>query len=211
VTPSALVKLLIVDDDEDDLYLIKDALSEVSRTRYAITTASSSLLAMVELSKANFDVILSDYRLGAVTGVDFIKSVRASGIDTPIILLTGISDATVDNAALEAGSSDFIPKTAITGDVLDRSVRYALAHADRQRVLQSILKNTKSGISVMNSDGQETLSNSQMANFAKKAFGEVSDARQQLVKMAYACEQHDIVIGSVVLCPMVVLFWLYMT
>jgi diguanylate cyclase (GGDEF)-like protein len=199
VTPGATVKLLIVDDDEDDLYLIKDALSEVTRTRYAITTASSSLLAMVELSKASFDVIFSDYRLGAVTGVDFINSVRSAGIDTPIILLTGISDAMVDNAALEAGSSDFIPKTAITADVLDRSVRYALAHADRQRVLQSILKNTKSGISVMDSEGQETLSNSQMANFAKRAFGEVSDARQQLVKMAYACEQKDIVIGSVVL------------
>jgi diguanylate cyclase (GGDEF)-like protein len=199
VTPGATVKLLIVDDDEDDLYLIKDALSEVTRTRYAITTASSSLLAMVELSKVSFDVIFSDYRLGAVTGVDFINSVRSAGIDTPIILLTGISDAMVDNAALEAGSSDFIPKTAITADVLDRSVRYALAHADRQRVLQSILKNTKSGISVMDSEGQETLSNSQMANFAKRAFGEVSDARQQLVKMAYACEQKDIVIGSVVL------------
>ena len=90
--PSTTVKVLIVDDDEDDLYLITDALSEVTRTRYAITTASSSLLAMVELSKSSFDVIFSDYRLGAVTGVDFIKSVRAAGIDTPIILLTGISD-----------------------------------------------------------------------------------------------------------------------
>jgi diguanylate cyclase (GGDEF)-like protein len=199
VTLGATIKLLIVDDDEDDLYLIKDALSEVTRTRYAITTASSSLLAMVELSKSSFDIIFSDYRLGAVTGVDFINGVRAAGIETPIILLTGISDAMVDNAALEAGSSDFIPKTAITSDVLDRSVRYAMAHADRQRVLQSILKNTKSGISVLDVNGRETLSNNQMANFAKRAFGEEADAKQQLVKLAYACEQKDIVVGSVVL------------
>jgi diguanylate cyclase (GGDEF)-like protein len=199
VTPGAIIKLLIVDDDEDDLYLIKDALSEVTRTRYAITTASSSLLAMVELSKSNFDVIFSDYRLGAVTGVDFINSVRAAGIDTPIILLTGISDAMVDNAALEAGSSDFIPKTAITADVLDRSVRYAMAHANRQRVLQSILNNTKSGISVLDADGQETLSNNQMANFAKRAFGDRADAKKQLVKLAVSTEKKDIVVGSVVL------------
>jgi diguanylate cyclase (GGDEF)-like protein len=198
VTLGVTIKVLIVDDDEDDLYLIKDALSEVTRTRYAVTTASSSLLAMVELSKGSFDVIFSDYRLGAVTGVDFINSVRSAGIETPIILLTGISDAKVDNAALEAGSSDFIPKTAVTGDVLDRSVRYALAHADRQRLLQSILKNTKSGISVMNAEGRETLCNSQMSNFAKRAFGEVFDAKQQLVKLAYACDQKDLVIGPVV-------------
>jgi diguanylate cyclase (GGDEF)-like protein len=199
VTPDVTIRLLIVDDDEDDLYLIKDALSEVTRTRYAITTASSSLLAMVELSNASFDVIFSDYRLGAVTGVDFINSVRAAGIETPIILLTGISDAMVDNAALEAGSSDFIPKTAITADVLDRSVRYAMAHANRQRVLQSILKNTKSGISVLDVDGRETLSNAQMANFAKRAFGEDADAKQQLVALAHSCDQKDIVVGSVVL------------
>ncbi len=199
MTSGAAIKLLIVDDDEDDLYLIKDALSEVTRTRYAITTASSSLLAMVELSNSSFDVIFSDYRLGAVTGVDFINSVRAAGIETPIILLTGISDAMVDNAALEAGSSDFIPKTAITGDVLDRSVRYAMAHANRQSVLQSILKNTKSGISVMDADGRVTLSNSQMANFAIRAFGDESAAKEKLVELAYSCEQKDIVVGSVVL------------
>ena len=192
------IRLLIVDDDEDDLYLITEALREVTRTRYAITTASSSLFAMVELAKNSFDVIFSDYRLGAVTGVDFINSVRAAGIDTPIILLTGISDHLVDNAALKAGSSDFIPKTAITADVLDRSVRYALAHADRQRLLQSILKNTKSAISVRNGSGTETLCNAQMTRFAKLAYGDLPDAKQQLVNVAYASAQKDIVIGSVV-------------
>jgi diguanylate cyclase (GGDEF)-like protein len=198
VSQSERVKLLIVDDDEDDLYLITDALSEVTRTSYAITTVSSSLLAMVELSKSSFDVIFSDYRLGAVTGVDFINSVRAAGIDTPIILLTGISDHLVDNAALKAGSSDFIPKTAITPDVLDRSVRYALAHANRQSLLQSILKNTKSGISVMNSDGTESLCNSQMANFARLAFGDAPEAKQRLTQLAYASVEKDLVVGSTV-------------
>jgi diguanylate cyclase (GGDEF)-like protein len=192
------IRLLIVDDDEDDLYLITEALNEVTRTRYAITTASSSLFAMAELAKNNFDVIFSDYRLGAFTGVDFINSVRAAGIDTPIILLTGISDHLVDNAALKAGSSDFIPKTAITADVLDRSVRYALAHADRQRLLQSILKNTKSAISVRTASGTETLCNAQMTHFAKLAFGDAPDAKQQLVNLSYASAKKDIVIGSVV-------------
>jgi diguanylate cyclase (GGDEF)-like protein len=193
------IRLLIVDDDEDDLYLITDALSEVTRTRYAIKTAGSALKAMVELSNGIFDVIFSDYRLGAFTGVDFIKSVRAAGIDTPIILLTGISDHLVDNAALQAGSSDFIPKTAITADVLDRSVRYAIAHADRQRLLQSILKNTKSGISVRNAAGAETLWNAQLSNFATMAFGEEGDARTRLVQLAYASDQQDLVLESVIL------------
>ena len=199
MTMGSSVRVLIVDDDEDDLYLITDVLTQVANTYYNITTASSSLLAMVELSKATFDVIFSDYRLGAVTGIDFINSVRGAGIDTPIILLTGISDQLVDNAALKAGSSDFISKTALNPDVLDRSVRYSIAHANRQRLLQSILKNTKSGIAVMNSDGTESLANSQMSQFAKRVFGDTADGKQQLIDMAFASEQQDIFLGTMVL------------
>jgi diguanylate cyclase (GGDEF)-like protein len=193
------VRVLIVDDDEDDLYLITDVLTQVANTHYNITTASSSLLAIAELSKSKFDVIFSDYRLGAVTGIDFINSVRAAGIDTPIILLTGISDQLVDNAALKAGSSDFISKTALNPDVLDRSVRYSIAHANRQRLLQSILKNTKSGIAVMNSDGSENLANGQMTKFAKTAFGDSADCKQQLIELAFASEHQDIFWGNMVL------------
>jgi diguanylate cyclase (GGDEF)-like protein len=199
LTNGQTIRLLIVDDDEDDLYLITEALSEVTRTRYAVTTASSSLSAMVELSKAKFDVIFSDYRLGTYTGVDFINNVRGAGIDTPIILLTGLSDHLVDNAALQAGSSDFIPKTAISPEVLDRSVRYALAHANRQKLLQSILKNTKSGICVRHADGTETMWNDQLSVFAQLAFGNAQGARRQLVDLAYAAEKKDLTIGSIVL------------
>jgi diguanylate cyclase (GGDEF)-like protein len=198
MTPSTPTKVLIVDDDEDDLYLITDALSEVANTRYDITTASSPLLAMLELSKTTFDVIFSDYRLGAATGVDLINSVRGAGIDTPIILLTGISDQLIDNAALKAGSSDFIPKTSLNPDVLDRSVRYSLAHANRQRVLQSILKNTKSGIAVLEPDGTESLANAQMAQFAKQALGQDVDGKKRLIELAFSSTEKDIVLGDMV-------------
>jgi diguanylate cyclase (GGDEF)-like protein len=193
------IRLLIVDDDDDDLFLITEALNEVTRTRYDVTTAPSAMLAMVELSKGQFDVIFSDYRLGTYTGVDFINNVRGAGLDTPIILLTGISDHLVDNAALQAGSSDFIPKTAITADVLDRSIRYSLAHANRQRLLQSILKNTKSGICVRSAEGTETLWNAQFLQFAKLTFGDTPQARRQLVNLAYDSQQNDLSFENIVL------------
>ncbi len=193
------IKVLIVDDDEDDLYLITDALKQVVNNRYDITTASSALLAMRELSLNSFDVIFSDYRLGAVTGIDFINGVRSAGIDTPIILLTGISDQLVDNAALKAGSSDFISKTSLNPDVLDRSVRYSLAHGNRQRLLQSILKNTKSAIAVMNQDGSESLANRQMSQFAQLAFGDLADSKRKLIEIAFASEKQDIFLGEMVL------------
>jgi diguanylate cyclase len=196
-----VVKLLIVDDDEDDTYLIVDALQQVTRTRYAITTVTSPLKAMTELAKQNFDVIFSDYRLGALTGVDFINSVRDAHIETPIILLTGISDHLVDNAALKAGSSDFICKTGLTPDILDRSVRYALAHADRQRMLRTILKSAGTGIAVVDEDGQISLCNDQFTNLARMALDGAKDASKQLVAKIKAGVTKDIVVGQLVLEP----------
>lgn len=196
MTKGTTVKTLIVDDDEDDLFLIMDALSAVETTRYEVTALSSPYLAMGELAKVTFDVIFCDYRMGALTGIDFINKVRSAGIDTPIILLTGISDQLIDDAALKAGSSDFIPKTSLTPDALDRSVRYALAHAARQRLMQSILTNTRSGIAVIDADGNETLSNSQLEQFARLAFGESADARNRLIKKVLTSEVKDIVIGN---------------
>jgi diguanylate cyclase (GGDEF)-like protein len=192
------IKLLVVDDDEDDLFLIAEALGEVEGTRYGVTTASSPLSAMSALSKDSFDVIFSDYRLGPVTGIDFINHVRAAGIDTPIILLTGLADQIIDEAALKAGASDFVPKTSINPDVLDRSVRYALAHADRQRLLQTVLKSTISGVAVLDAGGQLTLWNPRFTDFATSAFGDGQGRLERLVELAMGAEEKDIAVGDLI-------------
>jgi diguanylate cyclase (GGDEF)-like protein len=189
------IRVLVVDDDEDDIYLITDALSEVEGTRYSIATAHSVLAAMTELSKAAFDVIFSDYRLGPVTGINFITSVRAAGIDTPIILLTGVADSVIDDQALKAGSSDFVPKIAITPDVLDRSVRYALAHAERQRLLQTVLRSTISGVAVLDAEGKPTLWNPRFIEFAQSAFGDSPTRLSQLVALTLNAAQKDVIVG----------------
>ena len=190
------VKCLIVDDDEDDLYLITDALHEVEGTRYHVATAHSALAAMSDLAKSTYDVIFSDYRLGPVTGIDFIKSVRSAGIDTPIILLTGVADSVIDDQALKAGSSDFVPKIAINPDVLDRSVRYAMAHADRQRLLHTVLRSTISGVVVLDKEGAATLWNPRFIEFAQDAFGEDQSRLTRLVELAKSSTEKDVRLGS---------------
>jgi diguanylate cyclase (GGDEF)-like protein len=190
------IRLLIVDDDDDDLYLINDALSEVTETRYEVTSVNSALAAMPMLSANTYDVIISDYRLGYVTGIDFIRNVRLAGIDTPIILLTGLPGHLVDKAALEAGASDFLPKASLAGTVIDRSVRYAMAHADRQRLLNAVLKTTISGMAVLDATGVLTLWNPRFVEFAEAAFAGDPDYLRKLVDLALANSERDIEIGS---------------
>jgi diguanylate cyclase (GGDEF)-like protein len=111
----------------------------------------------------------------------------------------------VDNAALQAGSSDFLSKTGLTPDTLDRSVRYALAHADRQRMLQTILKNTQTGIVVLDQDGGISLSNGQFQNMARTAFGDLGDAAKELIAVSMSAQTNDLVVGSLVLEPHITL------
>lgn len=193
------VKLLIVDDDDDDIYLINDALSEVAETHYEVTSVNSALAAMSKLAATTFDVIISDYRLGYVTGIDFIKNVRIAGIDTPIILLTGLAGHLIDKAALEAGASDFLPKGSITGAIIDRSVRYALAHADRQRLLHAVLKSTLSGIAVLDSNGNLSLWNPRYIEFAEAAFGSDPERLRKLADLVLQGSGKDIEIGGMTL------------
>ncbi len=190
------IRLLIIDDDEDDLYLINDALSEVTETRYHSTTVKSALAAMAKLAAESFDVIISDYRLDHGTGIEFIKNVRLTGIDTPFILLTGLAGHLIDRAALEAGASDFLPKASLTGEILDRSIRYAMAHADRQRLLTAVLKATTSGVAVVNSAGELTLWNSRFSEFSETVFG---DDRARLNRFADLVRRNiarDITVGD---------------
>ncbi len=190
------VKLLIVDDDEEDLYLINDALGEVVEARYDVTTVSSALAAMAKLAANTYDVIISDYRLGPVTGVDFIKNIRLAGIDTPVILLTGLAGHLIDKAALEAGASDFLPKASLAGAVLDRSIRYARAHADRQRLLHAVLKTTISGMAVLDANRVLTLWNPRFTEFAEAGFGTDQDRLGKLVDLAMKSGEQDIEIGD---------------
>jgi diguanylate cyclase (GGDEF)-like protein len=193
------VRLLIVDDDDDDIYLINDALSEVTETRYAVTAVNSALAAMAKLAAAPFDVIISDYRLGHVTGIDFIRNLRLAGIETPVVLLTGLAGHMIDKEALEAGASDFLPKASITGQIIDRSVRYAMAHAERQRLLHAVLKSTVSGIAVLEENGRLNLWNPRFAEFAEAAFAGDPDRLRKLADLTLQNASNDIAIGDLTL------------
>lgn len=166
--------VLILDDDEDDIFLIKDAIEEIEDHDYVVDSTNSPDEAEKLLSEGKPDIVLCDYRMGHITGIEFIKNQRENGTDTPIILLTGMTDRSTDEAALNAGASDFISKININPDNLDRSIRYALANTQRQRVVRSILENVNAGVALVSSEFEPTLWNPEFESIVKYATG-VSD------------------------------------
>src|SRR5438128_2356347 len=102
-----MIKVLLVDDDEDDYILTRDLLSEIKGANYILDWADSFNNAIQLIPQNLHDVYLIDYRLGEFSGIDLIQKVSDKGFRKPIIVLTGQQDGGIDLLALKAGASDY--------------------------------------------------------------------------------------------------------
>jgi PAS domain S-box/diguanylate cyclase (GGDEF) domain len=122
------IKVLLIEDDEDDYLLTSDLLGEVKEARYDIQWVPKYADALAVLCGGDFDVCLIDYQLGAGTGIELMREALANGCPVPMILLTGQGDKDIDNEATEAGAADYLIKGVVESHVLERAIRYAIAH-----------------------------------------------------------------------------------
>lgn len=127
---TGLIKLLIVDDDEDDCILVQDLLDEMPGLHYELQCAPTFEEGREWLSRNAHDLCLMDYRLGARDGIELLTEATQLGFTGPIILLTGMASAEVDRQALDAGAVDYLAKAELSPERLARSIRYALARRD---------------------------------------------------------------------------------
>ncbi len=145
--------VLLVEDDRDDFFLTQDVLQSVPNHKYSVVWAGSYERANLELLERTYDIALVDYRIGERTGLEFIREAGRKFPDTPMILLTGVSDPHIDRAAEAAGAADFLEKGAITPELLDRSIRYACKNARRRAILDAVLSNSAAGIVALDRAG----------------------------------------------------------
>src|SRR5262245_40595338 len=104
------IRVLLVEDDEDDFILTRDLLQEIPGTRFQLDWISTYALALASMLKNDHDVYLLDYRLSGHNGVELLREARQVGCRGPIIFLTGQGGQTLDLEAMRAGASEFLVK-----------------------------------------------------------------------------------------------------
>lgn len=151
------LRVLLVDDDEEDYLITSEVILEIPGAGYHITWKSSFDAALEELATGVYDVLVFDYRLGGETGIDLLREVMARKYPAPVILLTGQHDEDIDKQAICLGALDYLIKGKITPDSFERSVRHALAHFrtmkqlhDSNAFLQSIIDALSSEVAILN-------------------------------------------------------------
>ena len=134
------VKILLVDDDEDDYILTEDMLKAAAPWSYELEWVSQYTEALQRIRENEYDVCLIDYRLGGQDGLALFSEAFEGGVQTPFIMLTGQRDQAIDQKAMEAGAVDFLVKGQTDGYLLERSIRYALERARVKKAEQEVIQ-----------------------------------------------------------------------
>ncbi len=103
------IRVLMVEDSEDDATLIA---RELRRGGYelAFTRVDSAEAMRAALTRESWDLVICDYSMPHFTGVDALKLLRATGLETPFIFVSGTIGEDTAVAALKQGAQDYIMK-----------------------------------------------------------------------------------------------------
>jgi len=138
------VKVLVIEDDEDDFVILKHFLSKINTEDYDVYWCNDYDDAEGEILKDEHDIYLIDHFLGKGEGIEIIEKIRERNILKPLILLTGAGNYNVDEKAMAKGASDFIVKKEIRSDTLERSLRYAVERYNQQLFIRGQEKKYRS-------------------------------------------------------------------
>lgn len=133
------IKVLLIEDDPDHAFIFQEILRD-EKTPASITHSEKLSLALERLSSEQFDIVVSDLGLPDSQGIETFLSIHSRFPDIPIIVLTGMDDEGLALKAVQGGAQDYLVKGSVEGDLLIRSMRYAI---ERQKMIAQLEKNLK--------------------------------------------------------------------
>ena len=128
------IRLLVIDDNPDQITLTKRALRDLPE--YVIDSALDATTGLKKATEQPFDVILCDYRLPEMNGIEVLKRLRAAHVDVPLVLETSAGSERVAVEAIKEGASDYIVKDVNLKDILPTVIGRAIEHhkAKQERI-----------------------------------------------------------------------------
>ena len=126
-----VLRVLLVEDDDGDAWLVQRALAESERTVHEIRHVRRVVDAVDELGgSAEIDIVVSDLNLPDSLGNDTVTHLRGA-TQLPLVILTGAHRYDAGLAALEAGAQDYVPKGDHGLGLLEKTILFAI---ERRRV-----------------------------------------------------------------------------
>lgn len=132
-----IIRILIIDDDKDDFIITGDYIKDIDSAIFEIDWCYNFNEALEHMKQRKHDIYFVDYRLGAKTGLDLIKDATLNDCEEPIVLLTGKGNRVVDKEAMQVGAADYLIKTELNTEKLERCIRYSMGRAASLKALKA--------------------------------------------------------------------------
>lgn len=167
---SKQIHALLIEDDPDDILLLKETLNEVGLGKIKLDTADLLSRGLIQLSGYSYDVILLDLNLPDSRGLDTLTTTIKRFPKIPVVVLSGLADDTITTEAVRKGAQDFLVKGEISGPLVMRVVRYAIERKQVEAVLRAsesryrtLVETSPYGITLADLEGKLLLCNQQAA------------------------------------------------
>jgi PAS domain S-box-containing protein len=130
------VKVLLIEDNPDDVELIKRKLSRSSDATFEIVVAKNLKEGLDHLEGDNCNIVVSDLGLPDSSGLDTVSKILAKTPRLPVVVLSGFDDESTAVKAVHLGAQDYLVKGQMEGRQMERSLFYAIERSRLQLELE---------------------------------------------------------------------------
>src|SRR5271156_617544 len=120
-----LPPVLVVDDEKNMRLSLQTVLKDEG---YAVRAVESAEAALELLAQEEFFMVITDARLGGMSGYEFLKKIRAQKPDLPALMLTAYATPKLAVEAIRSGAIDYLPKPFEPEELLHAVARCAERH-----------------------------------------------------------------------------------
>lgn len=168
--PSQQIHALLIEDDPDDVLLLKDCLAEIGMGKIKLDYTDRLSRGLIQLNSGIYDVILLDLNLPDSRGLDTLNTTIKRFPKIPVVVLSGLADDAITIEAVRRGAQDYLVKGDINGPLVMRVIRYAIERKQVEAVLRAsearyrtLVETSPNGITLADLEGNVVLCNQQAA------------------------------------------------
>lgn len=103
-----VVRVLMVDDNKEHVNLCVEYLP---KEEFLLDPAYTAMEALSKLKSGQYDIIVLDYALPDMNGIDLMKKIKPLGVNAPMIFVSAYDDPDLSFEAMRAGACDYVVKT----------------------------------------------------------------------------------------------------
>lgn len=129
------IRILLVEDNPGDAFLVQELLSEVGGG-LSVSRVERVAEALEQLAESHFDAVLLDLSLPDAHGLEAVHAIRSALPEITIVVLSGLADQQIALQAVREGAQDYLIKGQVDGDAIARALRHGLERSRIQLELE---------------------------------------------------------------------------